>query len=160
MRTLLCSRRVWTITTIGIMLLLVACSAAEPTPTPVPPTPEIVAVLEVTFDGNECACNWPEVISPGEISIIFNNKSQVLTMARMMKLDEGKTWDDMLTYMGPPPSPTHRPEWASGVIDAQAAPGNSISHNKRLSGGLYGVVCLYGREPPSVWPGAPLYVED
>lgn len=149
-----------TVLSMVICLVLGACSAPEPTATPVPPTPEIVEVLEVTFDGNECTCIWPEVITPGRVSLVLNNESQAVSMARMVKLNEGKTWDDMLSYMGPPPSSTHAPSWVSFVFDAQTVPGKSIARNKRLSGGLYGVVCIVSVPEFGVWPGAPLYVED
>ena len=159
MRTALQQARVRTITAIGIMLLLVACAAPEPTPTPVPPTPEIVAILEVTFDGNECNCVWPESAPPGEVTIIFNNESQGLASARFFKQDEGKTWDDQLALIDPPPGTAHMPSWCRLVTMVQTTAGKSTARNAIVTTGLYGLVC-YVKEPFGIWPGAPLYVEE
>jgi len=159
MRTVLHQRRVRTISFIGIMLLLVACSAPEPTATPVPPTPESVGVIEVTFDGNKCNCTGPEVVPPGLVTIIFHNESDGGAWADFAKHDEGKSWDDMLARIGTPPSPGHRAPWVLAVGRIQTIGGKSISRDFRVTGGLYSLICVR-MEPHGVWPGAPLYVEE
>ena len=160
MRIILGQRQLLTITTIGIMLLLVACSAPEPTPTPVPPTPTIVGIIEVTFDGKECTCTGPGTVPPGEITIIFHNKSDGLISVEFLKHDEGKTWDDMLAYIPPPyPRSVTRAPWVSLTGSVQTIAGSTTSRNFRVVPGLYSVLCWI-KKTHMTWPGMPLYVEE
>ena len=160
MRIALGQRQLLTITAIGIVLLLVACGAPEPTPTPVPPTPAIMGVIEVTFDGKVCNCTGPETVPPGEITIIFNNKSDGLISVEFLKHDEGKTWDDMLARIPTPyPAPSMRAPWATAAGSVQTIAGRTTSRNFRVVPGLYSVLCWI-KNTHMTWPGMPLYVEE
>ena len=160
MRMALAQRGLLTITTIGVMLLLVACSAPEPTPTPVPPTPDVTGIIEVTFDGKECLCTGPETVQPGEVTIIFNNKSDGLISVEFLKHHEGKTWDDMLARI-PPPYPTHstRAPWVSPAGTVQTIAGKTTSRSFRVTPGVYSLLCWI-KNTHMTWPGVPLYVEE
>ncbi len=75
---------------------------------------EAIVVTEdliVTFDGKTCEYDGPQVIREGEITMIMNNLSDSPVTLDLAKLDDDKTWQDMLEYIGEPGSYKQRPDW-------------------------------------------------
>jgi hypothetical protein len=70
---------------------------------------EVTEDLIVTFDGSSCKYDGPQVIREGEITMIMNNLSDSPVGLDLAKLDDDKTWQDMLDYIGEPGSHKQRP---------------------------------------------------
>jgi hypothetical protein len=119
----------------------------------------------LTFGGETCQYKGPEVISEGELTITINNETDYEVDLWMVRLEEGRTWQDMLDYIGLPGSYVHPPSWSSwGGIMTAPVPDNPDAAVYSLKEGLYAICCctcydLSGR-PRGVWPGASLEVRD
>ena len=70
---------------------------------------EVTEDLIVTFDGSSCKYDGPQVIREGEITMITDNISDSPVGLDLAKLDDDKTWQDMLDYIGEPGSHKQRP---------------------------------------------------
>ncbi|MEA1976568.1 MAG: hypothetical protein U9N80_01560 [Chloroflexota bacterium] len=70
---------------------------------------EVTEDLILTFDGSSCKYDGPQVIREGEITMIMNNLSDSPVGLDLAKLDDDKTWQDMLDYIGEPGSNKQRP---------------------------------------------------
>ena len=134
-----------------VTLLLVACATPQPTAT--------TTTMEVTFDGSGCVYDGPESVSAGQVTLIFNNQSEGLALVDFVKLAEGKTWNDILDYLGPLPSSKTRPDWVTGPAPEEVPAGESSSRELSVTGGNYVVVCARS-SPLEVWPAGVLMVED
>jgi len=135
----------------GVALaLLTAC-----TPTAKPR--EVV----LTFDGKTCHYDGPKVIAEGDLTVVLNNQTDLEASLWVVKLDEGRTWQDLLGYIGVPGSSVHPPEWSSGSIIKTTSPDNPDATIFTLRKGLYAFCCCTCNElfgPRGVWPGASLEV--
>jgi hypothetical protein len=134
----------------ALFILLTGCTS----------TPEPKEIV-LTFDGKTCQYDGPKVLTEGDVTIILNNKSEYELSLWAGRLDEGKTWQEMLDYIGPPGSHRELPEWASGSMIASKVPGNPNATVYTLPEGLYAICCCTCGEikgPRGVWPGAALEV--
>jgi hypothetical protein len=80
------------------------------------PEEEVEAVegtedLIFTYDGKTCEFDGPKVILEGEITLILDNLTDFPVFVDPAKLDDDKTWQDMLNYIGEPGSYKQRPGW-------------------------------------------------
>jgi len=127
-----------------LFLWLAGCSSlqAETQVTPVVPV-EVTEDLVLTFDGESCQYDGPELILEGEIVIGLNNLTEDGLFFEVQKLDEGKTWQDMLDYFGEPGSkaPGGPPTWAL-IIDIQPVVTNFAAMKITLVPATYGVICV------------------
>ena len=126
-----------------------------------PPMKPRNAVL--TFDGETCNYDGPNVITQGQLTIVLNNKTDLDVDLWVAKLNEGRTWQDMLDYIGLPGSNVHRPPWSSSSISMTTVANNPDATVLTLSEGLYAICCCTCWEtsgPQGVWPGASLEVKD
>jgi hypothetical protein len=122
-------------------------------------TPEI----NLTFDGETCQYEGPDVIPEGEVIIILNNRSEYELSLWAARLDEGRKWQDMLDYIGTPGSSVELPSWAEWRVIAAKVPDNPNASVYTLDEGLYAINCCTCGEvigPRGVWPGAPLEVKE
>jgi hypothetical protein len=135
----------------AVLILITGCTSTKA-------HPEIV----LTFDGKTCHYDGPNVVREGEVTIVFNNKTKYEASMWAARLDEGRTWQEMLDYIGPPGAFVERPSWSDGTIMIAAkVPDDPNATVYTLRKGLYAICCctcleLYG--PRGVWPGAPLEV--
>ena len=83
-------------------------------------------LLQLTFDGEQCTYEGPSVLSAGEIEIVYHNKSSEDIRFRFVRLDEGRTTQDMLDYLADPNS-RGPPSWTTGVWGQENVPANSSS---------------------------------
>ena len=163
------------------MLLLGAC--AGPAATPLPPTeppaaPEAgdttepvssaptteVPVAEITFDGQSCQYEGPEVVREGKLVIVVNDLTDDPAFhMHFFRFHEGKTWQDLLDYIqivveagtsSPPPPP-----WTTSMGIGALVEDNPNARSFTLRPGLYGSVCARHNGVPEVlWTGAPFEV--
>jgi len=126
------------------MLILVGCTPAET-------DKDIV----ITFDGEECTYAGPSFAHEGKQIITLKNNSEMEVHLDVTRLDEGKTWQDVLDHFSEPGSEL-RPAWlSSGVTDS--LPDNPEAREYTLTEGLHSIVC-YSSSSPVIWPAAPLEV--
>jgi len=117
--------------------------------------------ITLTFDGETCQYDGPSAIPEGEVTIVLNNQSEYEMSLWAARLDEGKTWQDILDYIGQPGSSVELPSWAEWRVLASKAPDNPDATVYTLEKGLYAVNCCTCGEiagPRGVWPGAALEV--
>lgn len=117
--------------------------------------------IVLTFDGKTCQVDGPKVVTEGDMTVILNNQSEYDLSLWAGRLDEGRTWQEMLDYIGPPGSHKELPAWASGSMMAAKVPDNPNATAYTLREGLYAINCCTCGEttgPRGVWPGAALEV--
>ncbi|MCJ7566858.1 MAG: hypothetical protein MUO58_04900 [Anaerolineales bacterium] len=119
---------------------------------------EVTEDLTVTFDGSSCKYDGPQVIREGEITMIMNNLSDSPVFVDLARLDDDKTWQDMLDYIGEPGSYKQRPGWITKenrrpvISDPRAA---IFSPDP----GYYVIVCYQTTATGlATFPGSPLEV--
>jgi len=124
-------------------LLLFACSSAEE-----------AKEHNVTFDGENCIYEGPEKMPSGAVVFAFTNLSDRPTAHfHILRLDDDKTWQDVLTLaeepiLGPP-------RWMR-ELGARSAPGNPNARQYELEPGLHALFCV--QHVIDGWPAAPLEV--
>jgi len=124
-------------------LLLFACSSAEEAKEP-----------NVTFDGENCIYEGPERMPSGAAVIAFTNLSDRPTVHfHILRLEEDKTWQDVLTLAEEPI--LGLPRWMR-ELGARSAPGNPNARQYELEPGLYALLCA--QHVIDAWPAAPLEV--
>jgi hypothetical protein len=145
-------RAITLIFTLGcIVLLLTSCSSSNNTPN-----------IVLTFDGNTCQYDGPIVVTEGDVNIILKNKTNYQLSLWATRLDEGKTWQDVVDYIGTPGTSHELPAWSNGTMIARSVPNNPQATTYTLNEGLYAICCCTCYEypgPKGVWPGAALEVQ-
>lgn len=120
------------------------------------------ATFEVTFDGTECLAEGPSEVSPGEITVLLRNESDVLVSPAVRRFADGYTVEDAdaLFPDGEWGDEAYaRPDWIQDVPDlgvvrglelplgdimsrwevgVTTGPGEHEIHLYRLSQGLWG----------------------
>ena len=135
-----------------LIALLTGCSSSSKTPE-----------ITLTFDGETCQYDGPNVISPGKVTIILKNTSDYDLSLWAARMEEGKTWQDMLDYIGTPGASVELPSWAEWRVLAAKIPEHPNATVYTLDKGLYAINCCTCEEikgPRGVWPGAALEVTD
>ncbi len=115
----------------------------------------------LTFDGSTCRYDGPEEVSAGEFTITLNNQSDREPSLWIIKLDEGRTWQQLLDYIGPPGSNVHPPEWSTGSIMMAPSAEDPNARILTLTEGIYALCCCTCYDPSGprgVWPGTALQV--
>ena len=125
------------------MLILVGCTPGEA-------DKDIV----ITFDGEGCTYDGPSVASEGNRIITLKNNSEREVLLDMTRIDEGKTWQDVLDHFGEVES---WPPWLSYGIVTGYSPDNPEVWEYTLTEGMYSIIC-WSSSPSGVWPAAPLEV--
>lgn len=127
------------------MLILVGCTPGET-------DKDIV----ITFDGEGCTYDGPSVVSEGKRIITLKNNSGREVFLDVTRLDEGKTWQDVLDHFGEV-GPGLWPPWLSYGIVIGILPDNPEAKEYTLTEGMYSIIC-WSSSPPGNWPAAPLEV--
>lgn len=154
-----------------IQLPLIACSNQQPANTPVPPSPTTIpptatarpprpflcediegSCLEFRFEMYSCHRIGPETLPAGEITLIYSNYTDQRGAVDLEKLDEDKTYQDMLTYMrGLGAFSGMQPEWSVDVTGGSMDPGEFIINPKELGAGTYIAVCWQTKPPHDIF---------
>ena len=167
-----------------ILLLLAACASPAPTATPVPPTatpipptatpvpptltpipptatpvpPVEVEELTVTFERDKCTYDGPKVIRQGEVTIIFNNLTDADAGVAVRKIENGKTWQDLVDHFSEKNIGVAPPKWTT-VVSHRPVIGDYRAQIFDLEPGLYAISCgetLQGSW--AIWLASPLEV--
>jgi hypothetical protein len=111
----------------------------------------------LTFDGEECKYDGPSVVTAGDRVMTLKNTTEHESQLIVVKLDEGKTWQDMIDFVGEPGS---APGWLPGVSTVMTTfvPDNPEAREYSLQDGLYAIFCVDIED--RIWPGAPLEVKE
>jgi hypothetical protein len=116
----------------------------------------------LTFDGQICHYEGPKVVTEGDVTITLVNNTKLDASLWMVRLDDGKTWQDMLDYIGPPGSHVEPPRWSSAGFIIAPVPDKPNAKVYSLKKGLIAIACCTCGElsgPRGVWPGAALEVK-
>ena len=129
--------------------LLLACTVSSENPE-----------IDITFDGEHCETSGPAVISAGSLIVDLETQTKGVVIIDVYRLDEGKTWSDMVSHYGAPGSFAIRPEWAKGMSGRDIR-GDKYDREYTLEPGTYGVVCLYmGSESNGTWAATSIEVRS
>ena len=124
---------------------LAPTTTTEPTTTTTEPTTtEAVEVLSLrlTFDGESCIYEGPTVLAAGPVDLLFVNESESYATADIRRLTGDKSLQDMIDYMGDPPSP-YDPPWAENVSPWQRlSPGKTSTWEGNLEAGIHITMCI------------------
>jgi hypothetical protein len=139
---------------LGLMILgslgLFGCAPEEPVQT--------IDRVDITFDGQKCGYDGPVIIGEGTVVVALSNLSDRPTQLNVVKLDEGKTWQDMLDHQGEPGSYNSLPRWASR-LSGSASVDEPDEREYTFEPGMHAVICLETLETRlGVWPGTALDV--
>jgi hypothetical protein len=117
--------------------------------------------LDLTLEGETCVYNGPSVFKAGPVTFIFNNDSGQIATSNMIRLDEGKTIQDVVEYNGPEPSSKHHPPWSTEILGVygQIKDGRQKVWEGTLEPGVHAVVCATSA-PLEVWLGGGFTVEE
>ena len=124
---------------IGLMVILVACGEeSEPTP-----CDEVEGTcLYVQWDGENCDYTGPSEINAGPVTFIFQNETEENAHANLVRLDEGKTVQDIVYYIEEEDH-AHAPSWVTHTGAYRfALPGESYTWNGDVEPGLHTLGCL------------------
>jgi hypothetical protein len=131
-----------------------ACTAA--------PDPVENGVLNLTFTGDSCVYEGPELLKAGPITLNFYNEGDMQASNNFVRHLEGKTHQDMLDQMGGGDEPSiggHAPPWTEELGTWELIkPDKHLSWERDLTPGLYTLVCA--RITGSVWYGVGLTVVE
>ena len=101
---------------------------------------------EVSYFGTEFAFEGPETIGAGETIFTLDNTGEQPHMLVMVELLEGKTIDDVTTFIEEEGVEGKPPSWAKNVkMEAFAKPGKSDTAKPvELTAGNYAMLCFIG----------------
>ena len=116
--------------------------------------------FELTFDGKSCNYKGPTEAKKGPITLIFINKSDVLSAVNLVRHTGDETIQDMVDYIGEEPDTKHHPNWTQEVGAWGTVPaGENHVWEGVLEEGIHSMVCA-SLEPLGVWFGAGVIVEE
>ena len=131
------------------LLLLAACGSTEVADSD-------SRVVQLTFDGEQCIYEGPSVLSAGEgqVEVVYHNESSEDGLFNFVRLDEGRTTQDMIDYLADDQS-SGPPSWTVGVwLQSRiAANSSSIPVMRTVAPGLHTLGCGPASPPRSVFGG-------
>jgi len=142
-------------------LLLFGCSPAAG-----------VQDIEITFDGERCQYEGPEVIVEGQVVVVLNNPTDhEFLHIHLGEFVQGKTWQDLVEYQGGSTLNLGSPLWMYLALpesvdgdDSGAARGGDRYFREwefSLDPGNYGIVCAADDgNPTGVWLAGPIEVSQ
>ncbi|HYI45136.1 MAG TPA: hypothetical protein VE174_06700 [Actinomycetota bacterium] len=125
-----------------------ACGGGGDTETPdagdAAATPEEIPSGDVSYFGTEFAFEGPATIGAGETTFTLDNTGEQPHMLLMVELLEGKTLDDVNTYIEEHGTEGRPPKWAKQVkLQIFAKPGKTGTDKPvNLTAGNYAMLCF------------------
>jgi hypothetical protein len=116
-------------------------------------------LIEVTFDGKECTADGPAEIPAGNLVLKYNNLTGHMATPWVSRHYPGKTWQDILDFIGPPGSIVETPNWIAILGYSR-----SISESPEVSYRQYDLTMeaeysIVVEDPSDhVWPCGPFIV--
>ena len=98
--------------------------------------------LEVTFDGTDCGFRGPETVSESNISVLIDNQAATVVTLNVLRLEEGRSFDDLASHIEGVEVPNDLPSWASSITATPAAAGEKTTFGMALTAGSYALVCV------------------
>ncbi|MCK5645815.1 MAG: hypothetical protein KAH97_03495 [Anaerolineales bacterium] len=139
--------KVWTLCVLVVMVLsLGACKSGE-----------IDQDIIFTFDGEECRYDGPSEVFEGNRIITLKNNTELDIVIDVQRIDDGKTWQDLLEYVDEVGQGQRSPFTSSPI--KSLIPGNPEAWEYSLEEGLYGIFCFDVDLPGGIWPGTSLEVK-
>ena len=137
-------------------MLMFGCAPKEEVPIEEVPT---LDKAEVTFDGENCSFDGPGIIREGKVIIVLNNLTETPVHLEIIKLDEGKTWQDVLDLFNEPGVSFGRPREWSTITKNIVVIDDPTAREYIFDPGLHAISCLQVLETRiGIWTGAPLEV--
>ncbi len=109
--------------------------------------------------GTDCAYGGPDTVSQSNIGFLVDNQSAMVVTLDVLRLEEGKSFDDLVSYINSGGSSADVPSWAPSVKATPAAAGEKTTFGMALSAGNYALVCLTGLPLVGVQAVAPFAVD-
>jgi len=103
-----------------------------PDPTASPSPQPIEITFEVTFDGNECIGSVPTELPVGDHTFILYDRSDMKAELWLVRLKEGKTYQDLLDMQSAPGEWDPMPRWASHDTRLSITIGSEETDNVRV----------------------------
>jgi hypothetical protein len=118
-----------------VLLALAACRPVQPLP--VRATPSAAAQPTVTFTATEYAYAGPETIPGGLTRIELANAGEQVHMLWLVKVEEGKTFADLMAVFANFADEPAFPTWITWYGGVTAEPGDSSAYTVDLAPGTY-----------------------
>ena len=150
-----CMTLFYILSALFLILFLTACGSL----------PGESAVIEVTFDGNDCTVTGPSELPPGEHTFTFVDQSEWEGELWLVYLDEGKSFQDNLDMQSEPGEWHPKQSWAhydsvvsreSRETDGERIDTETWSLNRV---GEHTILC-YVDDPRLLWFAAPLMIVE
>ena len=98
--------------------------------------------LEVTFDGTVCGFRGQDTVSQSNISVLIDNQAATVVTLDVLRLEEGRSFDDLASHVEGVEGPDYLPSWASSITATPAAAGEKTTFGMALTAGSYALVCV------------------
>lgn len=123
----------------ALAIVAAACGRAEATPNDAKPAAAIGEPRVVTVIAREFAFEVPESVPAGMVTFELQNRGQALHHVNIVRLDQGKTLDDVYAALragGPPPA------WMHDMGGPNAPdPGSNANATLFMAPGTYALLC-------------------
>ena len=138
-----------------VTLLMTSCA----------PKGEVIDPIEVTFTGEDCTVEGPTELPVGEHAFIFMDKSGLSGELYLVRLKEGKTFQDHLDGQTEPGEWYPKPPWV--FYDKQLSIESEETNDGRVDKsilrldkvGEHTILC-YVDSPRMLWFAAPLFIVE
>ena len=98
--------------------------------------------LEITFDGTDCGFRGSETVTESNISVLIDNQAATVVTLNVLRLEEGRSFDDLASHIEGAEGPDDLPSWASSITATPAAAGEKTTFGMALTAGSYALVCV------------------
>ena len=116
--------------------------------------------IDLTFDGEDCAASGPNMIEAGNLVVDLDKQIDGVVVVFLYRLDQGKSWSDLLDHYGPVGTFALPPDWVKGMSGRDVG-GDKYDRQYNLDPGTYGIVCFFmGPDTNGTWPATSIEVKQ
>ena len=98
--------------------------------------------LEITFDGTDCGFRGSETVTESNISVLIDNQAATVVTLNVLRLEEGRSFDDLASHIEGAEGPDDLPSWATSITATPAPAGEKTTFGMALTAGSYALVCV------------------
>lgn len=104
----------------------------------------------VVYDGESCTYIGPEIVDPGPVRMVLDNRSGERARMDILRLPGDKNFDDLAAYVesGEAEANQDSPDWVTQTRKVRAPADQLIGANRTLFDNTYGILCYLGDEEP------------